>query len=229
MKSTLLTLCFSFLYFFAIGQENNRTISFRILSNDLPLTLETSTYSPVLNDSISYEVVKFYVSEFEFFKNGICVDSLTQKHFLIDNEKPESKIIDLTGASNNYDELRFNIGIDSLTNCAGAMGNDLDPTTGMYWTWQSGYINFKLEGTTSSCPGRSNRFQYHLGGYQAPFATCAAVSLDISNQKNIVIELDTESFWEKNNVSETYEIMSPGKKAVELSNLVSQLFKLGHE
>jgi hypothetical protein len=35
-----------------------------------------------------------------------------------------------------YDQIQFQLGIDSLTNVSGAMGGDLDPTKGMYWTWQ---------------------------------------------------------------------------------------------
>jgi hypothetical protein len=46
-----------------------------------------------------------------------------------------------------FDAIQFNLGLDSLTNVSGALGGDLDPTKGMYWTWQNGYVNFKLQGS----------------------------------------------------------------------------------
>ena len=59
-----------------------------------------------------------------------------------------------------FSKLKFQLGIDSLTNVSGAMGGDLDPTKGMYWTWQSGYINMKIEGKSNSCKTRKNQFQF---------------------------------------------------------------------
>ena len=68
-----------------------------------------------------------------------------------------------------FDAIQFNLGIDSLTNVSGALGGDLDPTKGMYWTWQNGYVNFKLQGTSDLCNNPKNEFEFHLGGYLKPF------------------------------------------------------------
>ena len=50
----------------------------------------------------------------------------------------------------------------------------LDPSgagADMYWTWNSGYIFFKMEGTSPAATGMGNSFMYHIGGfggYSAP-------------------------------------------------------------
>jgi len=48
--------------------------------------------------------------------------------------------------------------VDSLANVSGAMSNDLDATKGMYWSWQSGFINLKIEGKSASCKTRKINF-----------------------------------------------------------------------
>ena len=58
------------------------------------------------------------------------------------------------------------------------MGGDLDPTKGMYWAWQSGYINFKMEGSCSQCLATKNNFEFHLGGYQQPFYAMQTIELN---------------------------------------------------
>ena len=93
-----------------------------------------------------------------------------------------------------YDQLAFDIGIDSITNVSGAMGGDLDPTKGMYWTWQSGYINFKLEGTSPDCPARKNEFQFHLGGYAYPNASVQKIALTATGQGNINVQMNLDMF-----------------------------------
>jgi hypothetical protein len=51
-------------------------------------------------------------------------------------------------------KITFSAGIDSLTSTAGIQKGVIDPINGMYWAWQSGYVNFKIEGKSSSCPTR---------------------------------------------------------------------------
>jgi hypothetical protein len=126
-----------------------------------------------------------------------------------------------------FDKIVFNLGIDSLTNVSGALGGDLDPTNGMYWTWQSGYINFKLEGTDPRCKSRYHRFQYHLGGYAYPFATIQQVELKTNKKGNkSQIILPIEKFLKASKPENQSEIMSPGSRAVELSAILKQLFSV---
>ena len=56
-------------------------------------------------------------------------------------------------------------GVDSLLQRSGVMDGDLDPVHGMYWTWQSGYIQFKLEGLLRDSAGE-RKLELHLGGFE---------------------------------------------------------------
>ena len=112
------------------------------------------------------------------------------------------------------------MGIDSTTNVSGAMGGDLDPTKGMYWTWLSGYINFKLEGTSNICKTRHNEFQFHLGGYQHPFNSLQTVFIEISSKSTIEINIDLLKIFQQINLAQQHHIMSPEQDAMDFSEKV---------
>lgn len=73
-----------------------------------------------------------------------------------------------------YTGLKFTIGVDSAKSTANVTERtgDLDvagAASDMYWTWNSGYIFYKLEGTSPQAPydsmmGAALTF-YHIGGY----------------------------------------------------------------
>jgi len=175
------------------------------------------------DQSITVDQLKFYISNIQLYKKGKKVGSVEQKHFLIDCSNPESLTITAI-PSIRFDSIHFNLGIDSLTNVSGVFGGDLDPLNGMYWTWQSGYINFKLEGKASNCPARNNRFNLHLGGYLAPHNSLCSVGLKVKNKSNIQINFDVRQLLQEIDLEEVYNIMSPGEEAVQLSRKVANIF-----
>ena len=226
MKFYTLTL-FLFLSINSSAQQAGEVIEFKLSINHHSINVGKKYFTHTLSDSISFDVIRFYISNVQFFQEEELVSSLEKKHHLVDLGNPESLKINLReNAKLDFNKIKFDLGIDSLTNVSGAFGGDLDPTNGMYWTWQSGYVNFKLEGVTPSCPARKNYFQFHLGGYQAPFSNVQSIELDIFDKKNIVIELPIDQLLEKINVKETYEIMSPNQPAVDMAELIAALFSI---
>jgi len=124
-----------------------------------------------------------------------------------------------------YDSIRFMVGVDSLTSVSGAMGGDLDPTKGMFWTWNTGYIFFKAEGTSPICDTRKNRYVYHLGGYDGQYAAQQWVTLPldlIRGSMGIIIDLD--EFINQVDLIKAPSLMSPGKETYEHSLIVSSIF-----
>ena len=118
------------------------------------------------------------------------------------------------------------LGIDSTTNMGGAMAGDLDPMKGMYWTWQSGYINFKLEGSSNLCPTFKNEFQFHFGGYAFPNNALQTIILNVNMDKNISIEMDISAFLKEINLEKENLVMSPSQQVIELSKKVASIFKV---
>jgi hypothetical protein len=172
--------------------------------------------------ALNVETLRFYLSDVVLLKAGAVVHRAAKKHHLIDAERPKTLRLPLQTVA-DYDELRFTFGVDSLTAASGAFGADLD---GMYWTWRSGYINFKLEGTSPDCPARKNRFQFHVGGFQGPFNSEREVSLRVSPDTIISVQIDLDHFFAATDLSTDYQIMSPSAQSAALADLLVALFRI---
>jgi hypothetical protein len=182
------------------------------------------------------EVLRFYLADLRLLGANKTLFEDAVKAHLIDWEVPGSCLIDLKKpfAASELKGLGFNLGIDSLTNVSGALGGDLDPTTGMYWTWQSGYINFKLEGVSNLSAARKNQFHLHLGGYAAPHNALLRVTLqtpktEASTKGQWVIRMDLKSFIIACDLRKNHSIMSPSATANQLAEIVSKKFVLINE
>ncbi|MFM8433399.1 MAG: MbnP family protein [Bacteroidota bacterium] len=164
------------------------------------------------NDSMRLDLLKFYVAEIRlFFSNSMyTVDSSAH---LIDLSESSTTdlVIDYPGKQ-KPDSLQIHFGTDSIMNSSGALGGDLDPILGMYWTWQSGYVNYKLEGVFSSIP-----FEFHLGGYQTPFQTDRKVTFEVRSS-HAVMSVDVKKFLADAYQNSIHKVMAPGQKASALSD-----------
>ncbi len=191
------------------------SIQFRPSFGHLKLVSD-SIYKLNTIDRIQITAFKFYISNIELINKNKSVWKDSISFHLVDafNDKTLAFKIPLNIA---YTKVKFNLGIDSITNVSGAMGGDLDPTKGMYWTWQSGYINFKLEGISNVCKTRNNEFQFHLGGYQYPYNNIQTIFLEVSSTGTVEVDIDVQKIINQINLSQQHHIMSPGKEAMDFS------------
>lgn len=198
-------------------------IKFIPVFGNSPLQLNTNYFLPALNDSVSIETLRFYVSKITLLNKGKQVYRPKNVFHLIDLETKTELNLPIN-RSLVFDAIQFDLGIDSVTNVSGAMGGDLDPTKGMYWAWQSGYINFKLEGASKSCKTLHHKFQYHIGGYQHPFNTLQTLVLPLRQQPEIT--LDIQQFLNTIDLKTMPEVMSPNAKAMQLAASLKTAFAI---
>lgn len=173
-------------------------------------------------DTLQLTSLKFYLSnlKIEFENDTFYTDDKT---ILINFEDLRSVKIPLLNKGKKIKAISFSIGVDSLSSVSGALEGDLDPSKGMYWAWQSGYINMKMEGTSSSCKTRKNSFYFHIGGYLDPNYALRKVKL-IPKSDKIEIEINLATFFDGITLSNTNSIMIPGKQAMELADLSVKMF-----
>jgi hypothetical protein len=210
---------------YASAQPTYVHIDITPLYGSQTLALAEAPFQSNDSNGLQIDVLKFYVSDFRFLKNNNIVLESKDLFLIIDASDPDSWNIDIPAKEDiAYDKVVFNLGIDSTTNVSGAMGGALDPSNGMYWTWQSGYINFKLEGKSKNCPAANNEFQFHLGGYQAPFNSLQTVSLLCKGKDMVRIYLDVKKILDHIDLASLHHVMSPGREAVSLSQIVAKAF-----
>jgi hypothetical protein len=178
-------------------------------------------------DSLRISALRFYVYNIQFESENRIVWSSGDEHFLIDVfEKDGTGILTKVPTKSTVDHLSFTIGVDSTLQTTGAHSGALDPIQGMYWSWQSGYINWKLEAEVVHA-GQSNAIQWHVGGYRAPYETQRAVRLKVMNDSDSIqcgLQLDTLlRDWR---VIAPAEVMSPSDKAMVLSDRFQSCFQI---
>lgn len=209
-----------------IAQQNRQVFTLHINPLLNGNSIQDGILSGQINgDSIAIHTLRFYLGNFVFLKNGKEVGRDTSGYHLLDMEDAKTMSISLPIAA-DFDAVRFTLGTDSLTNASGAMGGDLDPTKGMYWAWNSGYINAKLEGYAAKCPARNHWFEFHIGGYMPPFQTVQLVELQGFAKREIKMDMELSTFFEEIDLGVTHGVMSPSATASRLAVLLAKTFRL---
>ena len=219
----LLSCCFTLL---AQNKSDSLAVNFHLEFNKLPLELKKN-YVSATNDTLTIETFRCYISNIQIQYKDNSVFSQKKSYHLLDFDNSNSFQIPITKKSDKLiSKITFNIGVDSLSNTAGAMTGDLDPVKGMYWAWQSGYINMKIEGKSSSCKTRKNEFQFHIGGYMKPNYTMRKVEIKVNSTNEINIAIDLKDFFADLILSKTNSVMIPGKLAMQLADESVKMFRL---
>lgn len=162
---------------------------------------------------------KFYLSNIRLYNTSLLVDEELNSYHLIDLLDTSNNKLKLKRNNNNpFNRIEFSLGIDSTTSVSGAMEGDLDPTNNMYWTWQSGYINLKLEGLFEDSIQR----EYHLGGYAYANNALQKVSIQFNNSFDTTIYIHLDDFINAIPDSIPFKFMTPDPKAVYLSQLFAK-------
>ncbi|MCB9188310.1 MAG: hypothetical protein H6599_03405 [Flavobacteriales bacterium] len=175
------------------------------------------------NPELEISQLRYYISSIQLTSNGKTTFTEATSYHLIDHNDSNSTSISLRLPEEiEYNELQFNIGIDSSKNMGGVHGGDLDPTNGMYWTWQSGYINFKLEGKIEN-----KEISYHIGGFMYPNNTCRTTRLKISGKgSNYTLVVHPDELLQKVDYEKINHVMSPGVSANLIADQLPSIFTL---
>lgn len=214
----------SFFFVMSIFSQTEKTIDVKINIIYGSEKLEAEKwYALNQKDSVLIENLKFYLTDFEFLRDEYTLFQEKNSFHLIDLLDSNSCHFEIHVPKKMYfNFVKFNLGIDSLTNVSGAQGGALDPTTGMYWTWQTGYINFKLEGKSNLCETRNNAFTFHVGGFSGEKNTLQTIKCKDCSTESIEINIDIQKLITLINLKTQNHIMSPTIEAVELARKVAQ-------
>jgi len=166
----------------------------------LSLNNTSSLYTNASGEKFSISLLQYFVSNIKVTTTAGKQYTVPQdsSYFLIKGSDLASRFAKVRVPEGDYTQLTFTLGVDSLRSTmpidkrTGALnpaagGHD---SGGMYWSWNAGYIFFKMEGNSSVIsddakgdPTGKKQFKYHIGGfggYSAP---------TINNLKTITINL----------------------------------------
>ncbi len=157
------------------NDKNSITLSFDNKVGDKALVLGTGAYTNSSGEDFTVTTLNYFISNVSFKKEDGTVVKFPNNYFLIKQSDAGSLEAELKDVpAGNYKEVSFMVGVDSTrsTSDLSQRVGVLDPASygddGMYWAWNSGYIFFKFEGTSSVIPTNATGkrpFQLHVGGF----------------------------------------------------------------
>jgi hypothetical protein len=219
-----------------VVKDHNILLKFKpvVDTNDLEFG---TTYRNFFKESYAVTAFKFYIHGIELINtDSNRVFRITaDKYFLVDFADSNTAQIKLTVQPYKYNRISFVIGVDSARNVSGAQTGALDPAKGMFWTWNTGYIMAKLEGTSGAASG--GRFEYHIGGFSGndnvirkpvllfPFGEL--IDLKPEKSTEIVVTANANAwFFNPHDVklSENPVCTTPGPLAKQISENYSKMF-----
>ncbi len=189
-KSCRIKRILSFLILLFISTSFQKTnsvtslfIRFRVNVHGEPLQLNKDYKNPFGET--------FEISRFRFYAGNISPVYTDKEANLL--SKGDYQLIDLSDSSTTMMEIpagggtcngiQFELGIDSLDQNSGAKTGPLDPLKGMFWTWNSGYQSFKIEGNSPLSNLPEHAIAYHIGGYRIPYSTVWKIKMNTTNDQ----------------------------------------------
>lgn len=180
---------------------------------------------PGNNETMNFQILQYYISGVQLKKeDGTWWSEEESYHLITATEANTAPSIEIDAPIGNYTGVKYRIGVDSTRNVSGAQTGALSPSNGMFWSWNTGYIFVKAEGTSADAP--NGTFKYHLGGFQGENNAIRYNEHDLVGQ-NLTLEangahsihfyVNAAKFWHGGiSLQDMHTVHMPGANAITL-------------
>ncbi len=247
-KSTLVrsfwmavTCCF--FSFIGFGQltENKETgnhvkLIFKNNVSGQPLVIGNS-YTNSFGEKYTVLKFRYYITQILLVDSSdMRVQFFPNDYFLLDAEDSSTRTISIPLSLKHISYISFLVGVDSESNVSGTQQGALDPANGMFWTWNTGYIMAKLQGTSPEAKSAANAFSFDAGGYKTGENAARKVEFTINTLKGknktvhtVVIETDVNKWFNGVHpikIAEHAGCHEPGALAMQIADNYATMFSL---
>lgn len=204
------------------------------------MTLNNEWYKNAANDSFRIITYKYYISNIVLHTADGKSYTEPDSYHLINEEDASSYKFRLDKVPvGNYTSVTFLVGVDSLHNSTGAQAGALDPSLGMIWNWNTGYIMAKMEGYANTSPQTDGFFAMHVAGYRGEFNVLKTITLnfpehaDVSGARTPNVHILSDALeWFKNpetiTIRDYSNVMTEGKQAYKVATNYADMFTIDH-
>jgi hypothetical protein len=174
------------------------------ISDDVAYVGTTPKYLNAFGDTFAVSSFKYYISNIKLKKgNGSYFIENESYHLLDAGDTVNTCKIKLKNVPfDDYTAIEFVLGIDSVRNKSGAQSGDLDPSKGMYWAWNQGYIFMRFFGYSSEAPlNSSHNITYEIGEN----SSARTITLPFNTNNLSVQNGNSPKIYLKTNLSELFK------------------------
>lgn len=201
-----------------------------------PFNMNTWYTHPATGDSLRFNNFKCYITNIRLKKADGTWWVENESYRLVDANRPEGLRLQIPNVpAGEYVEMQWMVGVDSTRNVSGTQSGALDPSLGMFWTWQTGYIFIKAEGFAPAAP--QGNFQYHLGGFSGANNAIQVRNFNLTSNplritknatSNLSMRINMARFWHGGvRVADTHTIHMPGAMAVQMATHFAEGMMVG--
>lgn len=233
------------------AETGSLTITFDNRAGDQDLVLNTD-YVNASGETFRLTRLNYYVSNIRLYtaSGSEFIVPQDSSYFLILEDEPETHTVKINGVPvGDYSRMIFMVGVDSLRSTMDVSRRTgvLDPAQGhdgMYWTWNSGYIFFKMDGFSPAAPAeQEHRISYHIGGfggYDSPaLNNIREVTINLGDTRaevrrdktpSLEVHADVLQFYSSPNeftIAE-YPLVMFSEFSRKVSENYAQMFRYGH-
>lgn len=201
-----------------------------------PITYGTSIVNPVNGDTLVFNNIKYYVSNIKLKKSDGTWWEDPYSYYLVDLGITDGNLINLDSVpEGDYTDITYTIGVDSIHNISGPQTGALSTSNNMFWSWNTGYIFMKLEGTS---PQSNGAFSFHLGGFSGTNNAIATRSLSFNGSYLSVRTYQTPQLHLSGDIGQAWKnttsvknskmVHMPGTAAIQMTNSWADAIKFEH-
>ncbi len=206
----------------------------KVGSNALVLNWNNYTNN---TDTFNVTTFNYYISNVKITATDNSVYTETESYHLIKADNSGSLQFTLPNVpAKSYSSITFMIGVDSARNVSGAQTGELDPNNGHFWSWSSGYIMAKFEGTSPQSTATGKMVVFHIGGFSGTNSTLRTVTLPFTTNANVstsktpqvFLKADLAEWFAPNTVSfaTLNTIHMPGANAKKIADNYANMFSV---
>lgn len=187
---------------------------------DQVLELSTTEYTNMHGEKLNIDIFNYWITNIKLVRKDGTEYTETESYRLVRGNKGATHHFHLANVpAGTYTGVKFMIGVDVERNTSGAQTGDLDPTLNadMYWTWSTGYIQAKMEGTSPASTAPNNKVAYHIAGVEQGEETPREVTLSFG--KDMVVGEQAGSIKIKTDAAKWFG----GKYTLKIADLSGSL------
>lgn len=235
---------------YSSSDKGSIEIEFDNVAGDEDLILNTALYTNASGETYNITKFNYYVSNIVLLNEDGSEYTVPKddSYFLIQEDNASSTVVELEDVpAGNYKGIKFIAGIDSLKCTAPVEERTgvLDPAgagADMYWSWNSGYIFLKMEGTSTA--STMGDYMYHIGGFGGyssatinniktieltiPGGSTATVRKDITPDMHLLIDAKKVLDGSTNVSIAANSMVMFNDYSVNIANNYANMFKIDH-
>lgn len=203
--------------------------------NGQPLELN----KPLVNsfqETFTLTDYRYYISNLELL-NPTKNFKVPDAYYLVNEQSPDSKTLKAEIKADTYEALVFLVGVDSARQVSGSHTGVLDPTQGMYWDANMGYMAAKMEGHSDFSGAPGNVLQHQIGGFEGNYNALRYVTIRFPTAMTVgqgqilkvVINAELLRWFDSiytMPIAENPTILTPGAAAMKIADNYSDQFSL---